>query len=42
MYQQKNNNENKKYNCSYGAAFATFKEFNKHNHYYHNKIISSN
>ena len=43
MYQQqKDNKENKRYNCSCGAAFATLKEFNKHNHYYHNKIISSN
>ena len=41
MYQQqKDNKENKRYNCSCGAAFATLKEFNKHNHYYHNKIIS--
>ncbi|HEX2409255.1 MAG TPA: hypothetical protein VHJ38_18800 [Nitrososphaeraceae archaeon] len=41
-HQQKNNNKNnKKYNCSCGAAFATLKEFNKHNHYYHNKISSS-
>ena len=37
MYQQRknNNNENKKYNCSCGAAFVTMKEYYKHNHYYH-------
>jgi len=33
MYQQqKNNIENKRYNCSCGVAFATLKEFIKHNH----------
>jgi hypothetical protein len=26
MYQQNNNNENKRYNCSCGAAFVTLKE----------------
>jgi hypothetical protein len=42
MYQQNNNNnENKRYNCSCGAGFATLKEYDKHNHYYHNKIISN-
>ena len=35
MYQQqKDNKENKRYNCSCGAAFATLKEFNKHNQYF--------
>jgi hypothetical protein len=35
MYQQPNNNENKKYNCPCGEAFVTLKEYYKHTHYYH-------
>jgi hypothetical protein len=40
MYQQKNNNENKKYNCQCGEAFVALKEYYKDNQYNFQKTMS--